>query len=141
MTRRSYPQIYAVILFFSIFILFEVPVYAHRMLIRPIEPGLIHVVFDNDTAVQGAEVTLYDVDEEQILQGNSDEDGYFDYDRNLPVARVIASDGMGHRATWRPDQEVKAELPKLPVAILTLSVFIFIAVFFQSRQSPKEAKK
>ncbi|MBS4021035.1 MAG: response regulator [Dethiobacter sp.] len=135
MTHRSYPQIFTVIIFVSIFLFLQIPAFAHRMLIRPIEPGLIQVVFDDDTVAKGAQVTLYDEGEEQLVQGNSDGEGFFKYDSKLPVALAVADDRIGHRATWQPDQEIKEELPKLPVAVLTLSVFIFVAAFFHLRNT------
>lgn len=120
-------QICIVLIIAAIFVLLEGTVYAHRMLIREIEPGHIQVFFDDGTVAKGAQVTLYDHASKELLQGTSDTDGYFKYDRNLAVARVVANDGMGHRATWRPGQEVGGDLPRRPVIMITASAFIFIA--------------
>jgi hypothetical protein len=114
--------------------------FAHRMLIRPIKPGLIQIVFDDNTGAAGVEVIFYDEDNEEILQGTSDQDGNFAYEANLPVELVVVNDGVGHRATWIYGTEAKEELP-LPLRVgLGLSIIAFIGVFFQLRSKNNRKK-
>ncbi|MGF7184371.1 putative GH25 family protein [Desulfitispora alkaliphila] len=73
--------------------------HAHRMIIRPVEEGLVRVVFDDDT-VAVADIVITDLDGTEILTGQTDGDGYFKYDPNLEGMKMVADDGVGHRVQW-----------------------------------------
>lgn len=111
--------------------------WAHRLLIRPVEPGRVQVIYDDQKAAQQAEVIVYDQQQREIARGKVDEEGYFTFDPKLPAAALVANDGMGHRATWHPDEAPAREIPKLPVVILVVALLVFIAAFFQYRSSAK----
>lgn len=127
--KKSVQKIAIVILLcFSISLAFDIPAYAHRMLIEPVEPGLIRVFFADNSAAIGAEVVFYDENEQQLLVGKVDQEGYYKYDKNLPIALVIADDGAGHRATWNYGEEVVHE-SVLPKVVLTIAVLFAVGAF------------
>jgi hypothetical protein len=54
----------------------------------------------------------------------------------IDAYKIVADDGLGHRAGWIVGTEFKKSLPKLPVVIAVLSVCGLIAYIFD-----KKAKK
>lgn len=124
-----------ILLAISLLIFYETPAYAHRLLIRPIESGVVRIVYDDDTVVGKAEVIIYGENEIVLEQGQVDADGYYKYDKNLPIVLIVANDGLGHRARWTYGDEVKEELPILPKAVLTVAVLVFVAAFFHYRNT------
>ncbi|MCC5911157.1 MAG: hypothetical protein JJT76_12040 [Clostridiaceae bacterium] len=75
-------------------------VYAHRMVIEPIESGMIKVGYEDGSFSEGTNVIVYDSEGEEIFTGAVDEEGYFYYDADSDAARIVADDGMGHRVSW-----------------------------------------
>ncbi|MCW3489422.1 hypothetical protein [Dethiobacter alkaliphilus] len=132
---------FTIITIIIVLLLTTTSAYAHRMLIRPVEPGLIQVVFDDDTVAQTADVILYDEDRQVLGQGNVNAEGYFEYDTSLPVTRIEANDGVGHSASWLYGAELNEPEPMLPRVLLAVSAFIFIAAFFHYRSSQKGKKQ
>jgi len=125
-------------MFFAV--LFGGPALAHRLLVLPVEPGRVQVLYDDHSPARQAEVILYDLDQGELVRGQVDEEGYFIYDPKLPVANLVANDGMGHRATWNPDVEPARETPKGPVVMLVIAVMVFVAAFFNYRNSTAKGK-
>jgi hypothetical protein len=138
--RRKMQQVAAVVILAAVcgLILLEAPAYAHRMLIRPIEPGILRVVYDDGTIARRAEVVLYGADDRELVRGKVDQEGYFKYNQKLPIVLVVADDGLGHRATWKYGEKVKEELPMLAKAVLVMAFLVFAAAFFHYRESKKK---
>lgn len=118
--------------------IFTAPAYAHRMLVRPIEPGLVQVVYDDGTVSGRAQVTLYDENDEEIYQGNVNEEGYFEYDTSLGPVLIVADDGVGHRAQWTVGEEVEEEASMALKVTLTVSALVFVAAVFQYKNNKKK---
>lgn len=125
-------------MFFAV--LFGGPALAHRLLVLPVEPGRVQVMYEGNSVARQAEVVLYDLEQRELVRGQVDEEGYFIYDPKLPVANLVANDGMGHRATWNPDVEPARETPKGPVVMLVIAVMVFVAAFFNYRNSTAKGK-
>lgn len=102
--------------------------FAHRMLIERVESGLIQVRYDDGTRAGLAGVTLYDGEGNIIAEGPADEEGFFHYDPVKRPNRIVADDGMGHRARWMEGEIDRREaVPRWQRVLLGVSVFVFIA--------------
>lgn len=100
-------------------------VHAHRLILT-IENNSFTVRYDDGTAANRAVIRILDEGERVLWEGSVSEGGTLE----LPVknfAKVIADDGLGHRATYKPGQKTGIQLPRPLAAALGLSVFIFIA--------------
>ncbi len=112
------------------------PVFAHLMLIEPVEEGKVQVLFDDGSAARHAEVVVYDENEEEIERGDVDGEGYFSFDPEQ-AELLVADDGFGHRAEYVVGEEAQQVLPRGPVVAGVLFGFVFIAGFFQYRIQKK----
>ena len=112
------------------------PVFAHLMLIEPVEEGKVQVVFDDGSISRHAEVVVYDHDEVEIDRGDVDDEGYFRYDPE-EAAMLVADDGFGHRAEYVVGEDAHDALPRGPVIAGVLFGFTAISGFFQYRVSKK----
>jgi len=116
------------------------PVFAHLMLIEPVEEGKVKVVFDDGSAARHAEVVVYDEDVKEIDRGDVDDEGYFSFDPE-EAELLVADDGFGHRAEYEVGEEAQQALPRGPVVAGVLFGFAAIAGFFQYRVSKKNTDK
>lgn len=131
------------ILIVLLFTLSTTFVYAHRMLIEPIESGLIRVGFDDGAYLENANVTIYNADEEEIFTGTTDAEGYFYYGANSDAVRIVADDGLGHRVSWNigdPISYSSSGYRWLKIAGVVL-LFLIIAFIFFIRNKKKGAKQ
>lgn len=130
-----------ILLVAMIFVLFTVPVYGHKMIIEPVEPGMIKVHYADGSFSQDIRLTLYNEAKEEISTGTLDETGSFYYEDGSEVAYIVADDGMGHRVEWRVGDPVKtsSSLGKWIKMALVAIAFLGIAVFFQYRKKAGKA--
>jgi len=121
-----------------IFLFKAMPVNAHKLLIDHIEPGVLHVIYEDGSHSTRTIVTAYDADRNEIRSGTLDENGYFYYDAE-EAAFFVADDGIGHRTEWRVDEEVaiNGDPHRWVTTGIVVTVLIAIAVFF-SRRSKKQ---
>ncbi len=113
------------------------PVFAHLMLIEPVEEDKVRVVFDDGSIARHAEVVVYDYNEEEVARGDVDDEGYFEYDPEK-AEFLVADDGFGHRAEYVLGEETTQALPRGPVVALVLLGFGLIAGVFHYRVKKKE---
>ena len=128
----------AVILCASL-ILSASPVFAHLMLIEPVEDGLIKVVFDDGTVARHAEVVVYNEKDEEIARGDVDEDGKFSYPEQ-EAELIVADDGFGHRAEYVVGEDPHEALPRGLTVAIVLAGFCLIAGVFHYRVRKRELK-
>ncbi|UJL45250.1 hypothetical protein KFZ58_12615 [Virgibacillus sp. NKC19-16] len=108
--------------------------FAHRMVIEQVEDGLVHVRYDDGASAGLAIVSAFDEDGELLDEGETDEDGYFHYEKGLDVHRFAADDGMGHRATFVSGEENTVDtIPLYIRALLGVSILLFTASSFYYR--------
>ncbi|SDY96593.1 hypothetical protein [Tindallia californiensis] len=114
--------------------------FAHRMLIEIENEGLLKVKYDDNTSAGFADVQLFDEDNQLLLEGKTDENGYFQYDTAIKFYRLVADDGLGHRARWRDGQtESLHGVPIWMSTLLGISFFLLIAaiIHYRSNQGRK----
>jgi len=88
------------------------PAWAHRVLIREEEPGVLRTYYEGEIPSPSAVVKLYDAGEALLLEGRVDAQGFFRYDRTrFPAMKAVVDDGMGHRAVIRLEASPPAEIP------------------------------
>jgi nickel transport protein len=124
-----------------LFIFFFLPVstvFAHLMLIEPVEEGKIRVAFDNGSANLYAEVAVYNEDGDEIGRGGVDSKGYFTYSAEGAIL-LVAEDRFGHRAEFTVGENVREQLPRIPVIGGVLVGFALIAGVFQYRVKQRES--
>ncbi len=113
---------------------------AHRMLIEMPEEGLVLVRYDDGTVAQLATVTIYDSDGNAMLKGKTDDMGLFKYDRGIQPYRIVANDGMGHRASWTEGEvDIIDLIPRWQRALLGVALLVFIAAVANHRKNKRSA--
>jgi hypothetical protein len=122
-------------------LLYPQTAFAHRMMIEHDE-GVIHVRYDDGTAAGLALVTAYDTKGNISFESEADEDGTLNYDSELEVHRIVADDGMGHRATWTKKEETSIldDIPLFVRALFGISILLFLAAIFflRTNRKPRE---
>lgn len=93
----------------TILLVSAVPAYAHKMVIEPLEDGVIKVQYDDGSFSERTEVKVYNSKDEVIEEGKLDEEGKFTYDKSKEVSYIIAEDGLGHKAEWKIGEESKKD--------------------------------
>ncbi len=107
-------------------------VFAHLMLIEPVEEGKVRVVFDDGSAARHAEVVAFNEEGEEIARGDVDSDGYFSFPPEEAVF-LEADDGFGHRAEHVVGEDAHQGLPRVPTVSAVLAGFLLIAGIFHYR--------
>lgn len=128
----KYLRVLSIILCLAVILLPGSLVFAHLMLIEPLEEGKIQVVFDDGTASRHSEVVVYDENDEVIKQGEVDEDGKFSYPPE-DAELIVADDGFGHRAEYVVGEDPQEALPRGPTIFIVLAGFAVIARIFHNR--------
>ncbi len=126
----------AVVILCASLILPVSPVFAHLMLIEPVEDGLIKVVFDDGTVARHAEVVVYNEKDEEIARGDVDDNGKFSYPEQ-EAELIVADDGFGHRAEYVVGDDPYEALPRGPTVAIVLAGFCLIAGLFHYRIKKK----
>lgn len=130
-------KIISIILCLTIILLPVSPVFAHNMLIEPVEEGKVQVVFEGGTPSRHAEVVVYDKNDEVIKQGEVDDNGKFSYPPE-DAKFIVAEDDFGHRAEHVVGEEPKKVLPRGVTIFLVLTGFVLIAGIFHYRVEKKQ---
>ncbi len=120
------------ILFVFLLLLPASTVFAHMMLIEPVEEGKVQVVFDDGSPNRHAEVVVFDEDENEMARGDVDRQGYFSYPAEGAVM-LVADDGFGHRAEYLVGEDAPQALPRVPTVGAVLAGFLLIAGIFHYR--------
>lgn len=124
----------------TIFLLFHaLPVYAHKMMIEPVEDGKIKVTYADGSFSSRTVVTVYDENGTEVAQGPLDEEGYFSYDISTAHS-FVAEDGLGHRSEWTIGEEGQAKSDPhqwITVGIVVL-IFVIVAIIFSKRAKKKK---
>lgn len=122
------------IAFFLVFLLFMIPTtsFAHGMLLKLEEPGVLKVEYDGGGFSPRTEITIYDKAGNELGKGPVDEEGKFHFDSALKVHSAVADDGMGHRAEYKEGVEEKT-IPKAPVVIAVFAVIGVIFLIFNKK--------
>ncbi|MBM4765261.1 hypothetical protein [Bacillus sp. B15-48] len=103
-------------------------VYAHKMLIAPIEEGVIQVVYEDGSFSTRTVVYVYDQEGNEVDQARLDSDGYFYYEEIGHT--FVADDGMGHRTEWTVGEEIviKSDPHRWIIIGIVVTVFVSIAI-------------
>ena len=101
--------------------------FAHGMDLILEEPGVLRVEYEGGGFSPRTEVTIYDMEGNELGKGLVDDEGRYLFDQELVVARSVANDGMGHVAEYREGVEERT-IPKLPVVI---AVFALVALIWK----------
>ncbi len=112
-------------------------VFAHLMLIEPVEGGKVRVAFDDGSAARHAEVVVFNKEGEEIARGDVDRDGYFSYPAE-DATILVAEDNFGHRAEYVVGEDAHQALPRVPTVSAVLAGFLLIAGIFHYRVRNKE---
>lgn len=116
---------------------FPTPVYACRMFIEPVEPGVVRIMHDGNRPSTIAEVVVYDEEKRELARGKVDEQGYFRYSPDIVATFLVAEDGKGHRAEWRVGDPVEVGRPRITTGLAVVLGFVAIAGFFHLRNKRK----
>lgn len=117
--------------------LFTAPVLAHRMLIKPVEDGVIKVAYEDGRFSRRTEVFVYDHQGVELYSGKLDEHGYFHYPPEMDAALIVADDGLGHRVEWRVGDPYTTGIPRGITVAGVVTAFCLIAAFFHLRVRKK----
>ncbi len=112
-------------------------VFAHLMLIEPVEEGKVRVVFDDGSPNPHAEVIVFDENENETARGDVGRDGYFSYPAEDAVM-LAAQDNFGHRAEYVVGEDAHQTLSRVPTVSAVLAGFILVAGIFHYRVRKKE---
>ncbi|MBS4025881.1 MAG: hypothetical protein KGZ96_09435, partial [Clostridia bacterium] len=99
--------------------------YAHRMIIRFEEPGLLRVIYDDNSIARRAEIVLLDGDNKELAKGPVNQDGYFSYNKSLKPKLAVADDGLGHRTQLDLTVSQREEIPVAAKALLGVAILVF----------------
>ena len=131
--HRSIKTCRTILLIILFLTLLTGPVFAHRMLIKPLEPGRLQIIFDDLSLVSSAQVVFLDKDNNEIYTATSDAEGYVSYDPALGIARVVADDGLGHKATWQYGTEFKMPMSLKVRGLIGIAILAVLGGFFHYR--------
>lgn len=96
------------VLIMCFLMVFSTIAFAHKMVIEPVEDGLVKVYYEGGDFSYRTEVTVYDSNDQVIESGKLDDEGKFTYDTDSDVKYLVADDGMGHRAEWTVGEEASS---------------------------------
>ncbi|WP_026674100.1 hypothetical protein [Alkalihalobacterium bogoriense] len=126
---------------FIVFFIMGSHVYAHKMLIEPLEQGVVKVHYEDGSFSTRTVVSVYDEDEGLLEEGKLDEHGYFSYDNIDGAYLLVADDGIGHRVEWIVGEERETTIfteNKWLVVSVVLVLLIGIALLFQRKAFRKK---
>ncbi len=129
----------AVILLLFFFLFSPTYVYAHRMIIETPEPRVIRVIYDGDIPAVRSAVQLWDSEDNMILEGPVDNNGYFTYEEGMNVYKVIALDDFGHREVLVIGDEVR-DVNRFHGALAGVSILLLIALISHLLNNKRQQK-
>lgn|GEM_PF-919786 len=123
------------ILVLLMFLLSVTTVYAHRMMIDPLEDSTIWIGYEDGTTVENMSVEVRDDQGEILVEDTADEDGYYSFENISEAHSITADDGMGHRVTWVVGEPaaIRGGWGRYIRIIGITGMFILIALYFQRR--------
>lgn len=130
-------KIFLLMMIFSLILLPCSPARAHRMLIEPLEEGVIKVYYEGGQIARRAEVVVYDQNNREIARNGVDAEGHFHYPLEKEPALLVADDGMGHRTEYVVGDEPQEALPRGLTVTVVLAGFGLIAGVFHYRVKGK----
>ncbi|MCC3145491.1 hypothetical protein LJ207_09165 [Halanaerobium sp. Z-7514] len=102
---------------------------AHRLIIEEEEAGLVKLSFDDGGQASEVKIVLETEAGEIVEEGYSDEEGYYEYSPETEAQKMIADDGMGHRAVLVFGQGQQTSLmDSLPLWFRTMGGILLILV-------------
>ncbi|NLL52000.1 MAG: hypothetical protein GX248_04755 [Peptococcaceae bacterium] len=110
---------------------------AHGISLNLEEPGVLKVEYDGGGFSPKTEVTIYDIEGNELGKGPIDEEGKFYFDPEMQVYRAVADDGLGHRAEYKEGVKEK-NIPKVPVVIGVFAVIAVIFVVFNKKAKVRQ---
>ncbi len=128
----------AIFLLILLTILPAAPVFAHHLLIEPVEAGKVRVIFEGGSPARQAEVIVYNEQNEEIARGDVDREGVFTYEAE-GAAFMVAQDQFGHRTEYTVGEKIEQSLPRVPTIVAVLGVFVLIAGLFHYRVNKRES--
>ncbi len=117
------------------FLLSATTVYAHRMMIDPVDDKAIWVGYEDGTTIANINVEVLDEQGEVLAAETADEEGYYSFENISDAHSITADDGMGHRVTWvvgEPAAVMEGWTRYLRIAGIVL-IFILVALVFWQR--------
>ncbi len=116
-------------------------VYAHRMMIDPVEDTKIWVGYEDGDTIESITVQVLDLEGEVLAEDRVDDEGYYSFENEPDAHSIVADDGMGHQVTWVVGEPtVYREGWRKYIRIIGIvTVFALVALFFRIRS--RKAKK
>ena len=134
-----------VLILISILLLSTSTVYAHRLMIDPVDEYEIQVIYEDGEAIKNAGIQILDEEGEILLEGNADEEGYYSYEGEDQAHSIVADDGTGHKVTWVIGEAVEqhGEWMQYIKIIGVAAGLILISLYFgkKARESGNSSKK
>lgn len=107
-------------------------VQAHSMEIEPLEDQRVKVVYEGGGFSRRTTVTVLDDMGRVLEEGKLDAEGVYDYSHLSQAHKILADDGIGHRAEWVIGTDHYHQ-PKMPVIAGVWMVFGSIAWYFDRK--------
>lgn len=117
--------------------LMSTSIFAHSMIIEPVNDTSVKVYYDGGGFSDRTVVKLLDENDKELAQGNLDKDGVYTYDKSLPISKIVAEDGLGHHAEWIVADGFKEGLPKAPIIAVAVIIFGGVAIFYNKKNKKK----
>lgn len=135
--KRGWIVISVVITVMVFEMIIPVSVHAHRLVVEhDQQKGEIHVRYDDGSRSSTAVIIAYAPNGHVVLEGSVNGEGLLVYDREISIDRIIAEDGMGHRAGWvTGEQDEWLLIPVWLRALLGISILLLIAAIFYYRSN------
>lgn len=112
-------------------------VQAHSMEIEPLEDQRVRVSYDGGGFSRRTAVTVLDDLGIVLEEGKLDAEGVYDYSHLNQAHKILADDGIGHRAEWVIGMG-QHHRPKMPVIAGVWMVFGSTAWYYQRKVDRKE---
>lgn len=110
--------------------------HAHSMIIEPLEDKRVMVQYDGGGFSRRTVVTVLDSTGQVLEEGKLDSEGVFDFSHLPGAARIVANDGLGHRAEWVVGT-TRHNRPKLPAVAAVWLVCGGIAWRYRGKKTDK----
>lgn len=110
-------------------------VYAHRMMIDPVEDTTIWVGYEDGDTIENITVQVLDEEGEILAEEKADQDGYYSFEDEPDAHSIVADDGMGHQVTWvigEPAAYREGWIKYIRI-VGVVTVFALVALFFRNR--------
>ncbi len=119
---------------------FASPTSAHRLVIQPVEPGTIKVIYDDGSFSTRTVITVFNEKGIEVANGTLDSEGNFHYD--VKIAKFfVANDGLGHRTEWTVGHDVVyiSDPHRWITAGIVIIICIIISLYFSMKTKKRNA--